>query len=154
MPEKNVTWLQVNNIVPLVGSAIMISASFFALSNKVDSVKQDVGYIKENTSSLSTDVKNGDSRINNHETRISILESKRTSFSGQSVQLASRVDITPTPQPTQLTSPQVQQSVVIQQPVVKPTPQPTPQPNQQEEPEPTPEPIITIPIISHLLERL
>ena len=46
MPKNsNITWITVNNIVPIVASAIMIAATFFSL-------KQDVAVLTERVDTL------------------------------------------------------------------------------------------------------
>lgn len=98
--ENNITWFQVNNIVPIVASAIMMSASFFMLKSDVALVKQDLSYIKANTEKMATVGEANSTLLNSHETRITLLE--RDSSRNQSVQtkpisLASKP--TPTPEP-------------------------------------------------------
>lgn len=44
-PNSNITWLTVNNIIPIIASAFMIAATFFSL-------KQDVAVLTERVNTM------------------------------------------------------------------------------------------------------
>jgi len=50
--EKTVTWFQVNNIIPLIFSAVSITISFMSLSNKIDLANQKLATLVENQTVL------------------------------------------------------------------------------------------------------
>jgi len=152
MPKSDIlSWSQVKNWLPIVSGSLVIAGAFFSVRTELAVMKEKLDQVVTAQEKYLQKEVTHDDKLNNHETRISVLEVKKTSqTSGQSAQLVSRPTIKPEPTiQAQVNTPETHtQSVVIQQV------QPTPQPNQQEKPEPTPEPIITIPIISQLLEKL
>ena len=148
--NENITWFTVNNIVPLVGSAIMIAASFFALSNKVDLLSQKLDGIVENTKAIALDVKDGSEKVNNHEVRITLLEDRKQTKTSS----ASLVSKLPPPTPTENRTSQVtvNQSFQGGSEEISSTPQsstPSSTPTPTAEPSPS-----VIQIINDLLEGL
>lgn len=140
------SWSQVKNWLPIVSGALVVAGAFFSvrmelaiLREKLDQVvSAQERYLQKETAH--------ENLLNNHETRIVVLEIKKTSQAAPSAQLASRH-----PEPTLVITPiPVNQSVTVHlastpQPEVKPTPEPT------KEPEPTQG---LLPIITGLLERI
>ena len=63
-----ITWATVNNIVPIVTSAIMITISFMALSNKLELLNQKVEYLVKQTEEYNL-------RNKEVQTRLGIVES-------------------------------------------------------------------------------
>lgn len=145
--QENISWLQFNNTVPIIASAVMIAGSFFALKSDVALLSQKLDRLSEDTKEIITDNRGSADKLNDHETRITLLENKKISTGNTKSSLASKS--TPAPQVTiQQQTPESDNSsqpVTVNQ-VQEVKPEPTPQPR----PEPTP----SIPLVSPILEAL
>lgn len=76
MADKNVSWFQVNNWVPIIVSIVMMTISFGALLTRIALVEQRlVDLIDLNKTSIS-EYKVIQAKISEHETRISLIENR------------------------------------------------------------------------------
>lgn len=98
--SDNITWFQYNNIVSIVVSALMLAGSFYAQKADLALLKQDVGYIKDNISNVSELGKDNSALLNNHETRITLLEKSKVSQKPSNTSVAFQVtpSVIPIPQ--------------------------------------------------------
>lgn len=155
MPKQdNISWLQVNNTVPIIASAVMIAGSFFALKSDVALIKQDTDYIKTSVAKTEAITDGNTLKINNHETRLVLLESRKTSLLG--VSLASKESPLPTPSLILPSEPKVAdqsaQEVTVNNEQTNVTPSVNSEPTPQPQPQPTP--LIEIPLVSPIVRAV
>jgi len=72
--ENNITWIQFNNIFPLIVSAVMVASSFFALSSQVALLNQKVDFLVENMKTFNTEIAEIKQEHKTFETRMTTLE--------------------------------------------------------------------------------
>lgn len=69
-----INWFQYNNIVGIVASALMIAGSFYGVSTKLEVLIERVSSIVTTLNGQNTLLMEHDTRLNNHEVRISVME--------------------------------------------------------------------------------
>lgn len=69
-----INWFQYNNIVGIVASALMIAGSFYGVSTKLEVLIERVSSIVTTLNGQNTLLMQHDTRLNNHEVRISVME--------------------------------------------------------------------------------
>lgn len=79
--EKQITWFQVNNIVPLIGSAVMIALSWAALNTRIALIEQKLDQVialQEKSTEARTELVQGQNanslEIDRLKSRVTILE--------------------------------------------------------------------------------
>jgi flagellar motor component MotA len=69
-----INWFQYNNIVGIVASALMIAGSFYGVSTKLEVLIERVSSIVTTLNGQNTFLMEHDTKLNNHEVRISVME--------------------------------------------------------------------------------
>lgn len=153
MQENNLNFTQIKNWLPIFTSALIIAGAFY-------SVKTDIAVQTEKIEQMSQTQKdylersdNSDIKLNNHETRITVLESKKQSTVINQTKIVSAEPTIPTKQTplqeqNQPYQPTKQKAVITDE---KPE-QKKDKPNTEPENEPKPSPISRViePILSIL----
>lgn len=74
--ENDITWLQVNNIVPIIASAIMIASTFWSLKTDVKVLTERVNTMIENQGTATAQRNSLESRLGNLSLKVQALETK------------------------------------------------------------------------------
>lgn len=123
--DNTITWVTVNNIVPIIASAVMIAGSFFTLSNKLDLQAQKIDGLIETTKGIATDVKEDNNKINNHEVRITLLEDRKQTKTSSASLISKASTVSSTPSPVKEDQITVNYSIQNETKEVSSTPQPS-----------------------------
>lgn len=152
--NQTVTWFTVNNFVPLIGSAVMIAASFFALKSDVALLSQKLDTQISQQKEIIADGKIDNERIDAHEIRITLLENKgkvsqATPAPSRNVAHVIPTFLTPAPVPTKDES--AKPTVTVNQSNQQQAPT---APAQPPEPSPQPGPSPVAQIVEQILQPL
>ena len=74
--DDTITWASVNNIVPLIGSAIMVASSFFMLQTRLSLIEQKVEYIAKSQEEMLTLFKSVEQRYGEMALKVNTLENR------------------------------------------------------------------------------
>lgn len=168
--QENVSYKDVKNWLPIISGSLVVAAAFFAVQTQLAVLTEKVNQLADQQGTFITKAEDTSLRVSeklgNHETRISLLESKKQSQAASSAQLSSRsLPETASADKLEVTSPervssqsapiQQSQSVVVDRstqedsagsPQPASSPSPTPSPSQT--------PIINFSLHTPLLERV
>ena len=89
-----ITWLQVHNLLPVLGAIVAALSVYYVLQNKVELQNQQLGYLGNNVSSCLDRLASFETRINAQSLDIKELQTKGT-VRGASTQFSQ-----PNPPPT------------------------------------------------------
>lgn len=73
--DNPITWLQFNNIVPIITSAIIIAMSWAALTTRLSLIEQKVDFIANTLEKHYNEVKVRDENVNNLQKEVAIIKS-------------------------------------------------------------------------------
>ena len=76
MKVPSPSWFEINNWVPIIGSAILVASSFFALSTKMALIAQRQDILIDEVKGMNQSYANIMTKLGNHENRLSVLETK------------------------------------------------------------------------------
>lgn len=88
--EDTITWLQIHNLVPFLGTIVAVVSSFYILSNKVDLQTQRQDYIQEQVKATSERAAALEARLHQQELTIGRSSSQREV---QGASTASSIDL-------------------------------------------------------------
>lgn len=114
--------------VPAIIGVLPAFVLFAGMVAGFTSLKADVAYIKEKVEGIASEQQKSATLLTNHEVRITVLESKKTTTLPKTVTIASVPQIQSTPHPVQIKS-----EVIIHE-ESQPAPEPAPEPSSDPHP--------------------
>lgn len=144
MTDNNISFTQIKNWMPLITSALIVAGAFYSLKVAVAVQTEKINQMAEGQRVFLQKYDNSEIKLNNHETRITVLESKKQSSVIQPTQIVKA-------EPIQSTQP-VQQNITINEEKSKKPENKAKENIQQKEEEPDPSPIsnLVTPILNIL----
>lgn len=109
MTDNNINFTQIKNWWPILTSALIIAGAFFSVKTEIAVQTEKIEQMSQAQKDYLIKSDNSETKLNNHETRITVLESRKQSTVIKSTKIAEQ-----RPEPNQSTQP-VEQNVFVTQ---------------------------------------